>query len=523
MRDNPTILMVVLPYMVETDSTGAKIRSYHAFPYGVLSLVSYNDANANFLVVDLNNYPDPASYGMTIKELMKTYQPDIVGFSMMFDNSYKHLRRLLGLVKDMNCKAVTLLGGAAASYSYEEILKDQPELDAVCFGEGELPIQDLIKYSSEWQYTLDHHYSWVTRESLGNRRPVKPSFVYNLNDVIDLAYGYVDVDAYKMKQAFSPFIDNQNKRQFFLMTSRGCPFQCTFCSNSMIHGKQVRQASIYNIMDHVGYLVHHYGMEVLTIYDDQILLDTDRAKDLFRELAKFHIRVELPNGVSVAYMDEELCFLMQEAGMDTIYLAIENGSPYVLKELIRKPLKLEQVKPVVDMLRQYNFFIHGFFVMGMPGETPEHREETLDFLREIKLDWAGLNMATPVRGSALYDRCLANGWIKKQRIEDIVDKKYIINVPGVDPAELEEEVYLMNLDVNFLHNQRMAMGDYTTALKCFEDVLQRYKDHAFAYYCMSLCKKKLYRTGNYEYGRFLSILGKSELWRKRADILGVRI
>ncbi len=519
---NQKILMVVLPYIVETDSTGAKIRSYHAFPYGVLSIVNYNKDKAEFMILDLNKYDDPASYPIVFKYIVERFEPDIVGFSMMFDNSYQYLRRLLDITKDIDEGIITILGGAAASYSYEDILKEQPELDAICFGEGEIPLQDLLE---EWEYTdkietLNSHPSWVTRYN--KKKMPQPLFVYDLDEVIDINYDYININDYRMKQAFSPFIDSQDKAQFFLMTSRGCPFQCTFCSNSKIHGKKVRYASVEKILEHVDKLVNEQGMEVLTIYDDQILLDTDRAKAIFRGLAKYKIRVELPNGVSVAFMDEELCFLMQEAGMDTIYLAIESGSEYVLKHLIRKPLKLEQVKPVVDMLREYNFFIHGFFVMGMPGEEDFHLMETMEFMKEIKLDWCGLNMATPVRGSALYDQCIANGWIQKQRIEDIVDKKYIIRMPGVNPAEVEEGIYRMNLRINFIENQRMAMGDYQTAIKCFEDVLQRYHNHAFAYYYIAKCKEKLFQNADEENRRFMNIINTDRTWMIRAIEMGVR-
>jgi radical SAM superfamily enzyme YgiQ (UPF0313 family) len=253
----------------------------------------------------------------------------------------------------------------------------------------------------------------------------------------------------------------------------------------------MRFASVDAIRNHIRYLIDNYGMEILTIYDDQMLIDMDRAKKIFIELSYHNLRVEAPNGFSVAFIDQGMAYMMKHAGMDTIYLAIESGSPYVLKELIHKPLKLEMVKPVIEMLHKAGLFVHGFFVMGMPGETAEHRRETFDFIRKSGLDWAGLNMATPVRGSQLYEDCIQNGWIQKQEISDIVDKKYIINVPGIDPAQVESEVYQMNIDLNFHFNHRMIIGDYETASNCFAQVLERYPGHKWAKTYLRYCERRV--------------------------------
>ena len=495
----PKVLFVILPYLVEPSADGAKIRSYHAAPYGVLSIATYCKDLASIRVVDLND-PEAA-----FDWHMNDFLPDIVGFSMMFDSSYMHLRPLLAIAKQYGC--MTLLGGAAASYSYREILDEQDDLDAVCFGEGEQPFRLLLEGRGFGSG------SWVVKNAEHDCAPVM-SNIQNLDSLIDIDYSFVNPEAYSMKQAFSPFVDHGKHKQFFVMTTRGCPFFCSFCSNAAIHGKAVRYASVDAIIRHVERLIGDHGMDVLTIYDDQLLLDKPRAKELFRRLAPFNLRIEAPNGLGVAFIDREMAYLMRRAGMDTAYLAIESGSEYVLRDLIRKPLKLWMVPEAVAALREQEFFIHGFFVMGMPGETAENRLETKFAIRDWDLDWAGLNMATPVRGSELYRQCIENGWIEPQRIEDIVDKKYVIRwpewcntnwiegysgtaAPGTmvnvyhEPAEVEAEVYQMNIDVNFHHNRRMRIGDYPVAARCFEEVLRRYPGHEWAKMYLQKCKEKM--------------------------------
>lgn len=485
----PKVLLINLPYIVKgIDSNRPKIRSFLAFPYGLLSMATYNKDYADIKIIDCD--AEDNHMAAILRELQE-FKPDIVGLSMMFDNSYKYLSEILEMVKELYPHMLTILGGAAASYSYEEILSEQLNLDAICYSEGEMPFRFLLSNRDFDVWNLCHP-SWITKDSLWRGVVPKISYIQNLDDVIDIDYSFVSDYGYNMQQAFSPFVDYiKEHKQYFLVTSRGCPYKCAFCSNGKIHGKKMRFVSVDRIISHVKDLVEKYDMDVLTIYDDQLLIDKDRAKDLFRKLAPFKLRIECPNGLSVRYIDEEMAELMRLAGMDTAYLAIESGSEFVLKKLINKPLELLQVKPAVDALRKHGFFIHGFFVVGMPGETDAMRAETVSFIKEVGLDWAGFNPATPVRGSKLYDDCIKNGWIKKQKIDEIEDKRYIINVPGTSPEHVIQQIHEMNMDVNFHNNYRMKTGDYETAIKCFQEVIRRYSGHEVAKHYLKICEGKL--------------------------------
>lgn len=477
------VLLVNLPYIVRNiDANRPKIRSYLAFPYGVLSIASFNKSIADFTILDCDTTDN---YDVKFIEHLGS-NPDIIGFGMMFDHSFPHLSRMAKFAKKMCPTSAIICGGAAASYSYRDILKRIPEIDMICFSEGEIPLRDFIrgKYNSAWQM----------RSNFDARPYDLSELVNDLDTVIDIDYSLVDPTVYDMKQAFSPFADNvSHNKQFFLMTSRGCPFSCSFCSNSYLHGKKMRFASVPKIIEHVEKLVANYGMDVLTIYDDQLLINKNRAKQLFRELKKFNLRIEMPNGLSPAYLDEDICFIMKDAGVDTAYLAIEHGSPFILENVIKKPLKIHMVKPAIDWLHNAGIFVHGFFVIGMPGETQNDRDMTVDFILKSDLDWAGFNPATPVRGSQLYEDCLANGWIKEQMMEDIVDKRYIINAPeiGLTPDIIMKEVDRMNIEVNFHNNRNMKAGRYDVAARCFKEVLSRYSGHEIAKHYLDVCERMI--------------------------------
>ena len=168
---------------------------------------------------------------------------------------------------------------------------------------------------------------------MGNEKRTEPNpgIYVDLDEVIDIDYSFIKPDEYPMQESFSPFtLKKTFHKQFFVVTTRGCPFNCDFCCNSANPDKTMRYASVDKIIEHVGKLVDDYGMNILTFYDDQILFNKKRAKDLFRKLIPFNLRIECPNGLSVAFIDDELAGLMRKAGMDTVNLAIESGSPYVL-------------------------------------------------------------------------------------------------------------------------------------------------------------------------------------------------
>jgi radical SAM superfamily enzyme YgiQ (UPF0313 family) len=531
-RLHRSILFLVLPYMLKkAKANKVKSRSYLAFPYGVLSMATYLrkhvEIDLSVEVLDLNLFSQ-TEIPIVLKEYLRRCKPDFVGISMMFDQSYQYLSEISALVKDWNDETLVLLGGASATTSWDEIIPEQEYLDAICYSEGEAALQKLVTSSSPRQELLND--PWVTRQSLAAKKRPKTTYVDHLNDVIEIDYSIVDTKVYSMKQAFSPFASYRNDddvRQFFMVTSRGCPFKCVFCAEPALHGSTMRYADIDAIMSHVEHMVGKYGMNVLTFYDDQLLLNTQRAKELFRRLAPFNIRLEAPNGVTLVYIDEEMAGLMRKAGFDTLPLAIESGSDYVLNKIIRKPLKVDKVRPVVERLQRNGIFVQAFFVIGLPGELDEHREETLALIKEADLDWSGFSLASPVRGSALYTICKEKGYIDPNLgIGEIESNKYIIHAPelGLTADRITRQAYHMNLNVNFVNNRQMRLGNYEVAARCFEEVIDRYDEHAFAHYYLAEAYRELginpqKISDNME--RFELLIRQDNDWQEYAQTFGL--
>lgn len=482
------VLLIVLPYLVRNQEAkkGKNTRSVLAFPYGVLSMATYlkkKSSNINVRVLDCNIF-DISVLADNIKNNLEEFKPDIVGLSMMFDSSYPHVPAVCAAIKEYQKDMLIVLGGAAPTSYYAELLNEQKDIFAICYYEGELPMLQLLS-APDMQEFLEKCPAWITRSSLKKGMHPEKLSVVILDEVIAIDYGFVKPENYSMLEAFSPYASKGENRnsQFFMVTSRGCPYVCSFCHRSAEDDKSMRYAGVPSIVEHLKFLVKEYGMNTLTIYDDQILMARNRAKDFFRAMAQFNFRIEMPNGISPAFMDEEVIMLMRKAGVDHVCLAIESGSPRVLNKIIHKPLNLKQLPPVIENCHKYGIFAEGYFVVGMPGETDEDRQMTVDLVKNLGIDWGNFNLAAPLKGTVLYKECIAKGYIDRDfKIGESMNDDYVIKVPGVDPEHIKRTRYLMNLDCNFVNNHRMKVGDFKIAALCFEDVIIRYPDHAFAHY-----------------------------------------
>ena len=502
-----SVLLVVLPYRLgdaTTDTSKKAVRSFLAFPYGVLTLASYVRRFAENLnkvaILDLN-LPCGEAPDVRLKRKISEMQPDVVGFSMSYDVSYRWLKSLAEVVKTHDSGIYTVAGGPAVTTAYAEILAECAQLDAACYSEGEVGLKSLIE-SENITLTLSKD-PWITQEKL--RQKITTSPVYDdLDKIIDVDYSLVNINAYSMKEAFSPFTRfAASSKQFFIVTSRGCPFKCVFCAEPSFHGANMRYASVDRVVDHVARLKEQYGLSVLTIYDDQILMNRARAKELFSKLAPLDIRVEMPNGVTLSSID-------------------------VLKDIIRKPIAFRQIKPTVRLLQDTGIFTCAFFVIGLPGETRAEREETRDAIYDWGLDWAFFNYATPLRGSELFRQCKENKWIDEKYLPigaiDMTD--YVITAPGMDRDEIKNTVFAMNLDLNFVHNSNLRKGNLKTAYQTFREVVDRHPTQPFAQYFLAKCLESLgigQGKVNRHYEIYRGIIQESKTWRDAALRFGLEL
>ena len=330
-------------------------------PLGLLSVAaSCIQHGDDVMLIDANAHKLPAK-----KVIEQIECVDMVGITAT-SLSYPVA---LELAKDIKSEyhKVLILGGIYATLFPEEIIKDGI-FDAVVVGEGE-KVMPLIKqkgiYKSDVPVDLDE----------------LPPLPYHLLD------GFRPRIAYGKHQPFMP-----------ILTARGCPFKCSFCSNP-VFGNKYRAMRVDRVMAEINLLRQNYGVKEIKIYDDIFTLDKDRACEISHFIGN---RLAWSCMTRVNMVNRPVLAAMQSGGCYSIAYGLESGDADILKS-ISKNTTLEQAEQAVRYTKEVGINVIGYFMLGAPGETFETIDKTVNFAIELGLDHAQFSIATALPGSELYN------------------------------------------------------------------------------------------------------------------------
>lgn len=369
-----------------------------------------------------------------LEKICEKEKPDIIGVSST-TITYNTCVNILKHVKTFLPSAIRVVGGPHASIMPHEFLDYS---DFVVYGEGEYTMLELIK-------TLENNGDPSTIKGLifkGNKEVIKTDIRPLINDLDNLplpARYLLPMEAY-----------NDNKGA--ILTSRGCPFNCIFCNSHLIFGKKFRARSPKNVVDEIEYLIKAYNVQVIRILDDMFTLNRKRVLEICDEILNRGLNIgwELTNGTRVDKVDKELLEKMHEAGCYRIYYGIESGSEKVLK-LLRKDIKLDQVRRVVKWTKEIGIEVGGFFMIGGPGETMETLKETENFIDELDLDYVHLSIATPYPRTDFWNWVLKNGRFVTDDYSKF-EKEFIFETPDF-PWEQRMKIF------EYLHEKYCSERD----------------------------------------------------------------
>ena len=341
--------------------------------------------------------------GMPMEELASRIvdsNPDVVGISCMYSLMWEDVARLSTILRNTIPDTLQVLGGAHPSALPEDSLKNS-SADCAVVGEGEETFLELVdSYSDSRDFSSIKGIAFKNKNSI-ILNPPRP-YIQNLDSIPFPARHLIRMERY-MQIGKAP--GSQKHRRFTTMlTSRGCPNKCIFCSIKTVWGKSWRARSPENVVNEIADLVKKYRINEIQFVDDNITLDRKRMAricDLIIE-KNLNISWSTPNGVWVASLDKNLLHRMKKSGCYQLAFGIESGNEFVLQKIIRKPLSLSHTKDVIGYAKQAGIWTHGFFVIGFPGETRKMIRDTLVFARRSKLDSSFFSIATPFPGTELY-------------------------------------------------------------------------------------------------------------------------
>lgn len=435
------------------------------FPLGVAYLAAYLEQNGyQTAVIDMiaegfDNHETLGNglvrIGLSDEKLIEKVRqisPDIIGISNLFSPQDREVKYLAELLKENFPEIKIIVGGAHPSCAGEIVLR-HPAIDYIIIGEGEKPLTELLQRLNEGM-ALDDQPAIGFKKLDGTLQINKQfNFIEDLDTLPMPAYHLFDMNKYYGKMAVQG--ERLTEKFMPMITSRGCPFLCTFCTANQVWGRKYRKRSPENIVQEMKFLKEKYEIEEVVFEDDNITLDMPRAEKLFDLMIENNLNLKwtVPNGIAAYALTPELISKMKASGCQKINFAIESGSQRVLSEVIQKPLNLEKVAGLIKHSRKIGLDVGAFFIFGMPGETLNEVRETFRYIRKHKLLSANISVAFPLLGSKIYDTVVENGYFVNQNSYDDIkmlsNEGFQIQTPDWTAEELRQVVRSENAKSKF--------------------------------------------------------------------------
>jgi len=356
-----------------------------------------------------------------IKKKISKRVPDVVGISVPYTLNSESAMMVASAVKEIDKEIITVMGGAHTTARPQESLKEG-NVDYVVIGEGEETVNELVKYLLGKGVSAPEDIKGIGfrrgRDFVvtGARPPVR-----DLDALPFPAWHLFDMDGYFRAASSGRLarkLNTYSPRSASIVTTRGCPYDCNFCSIHLTMGFGFRMRSPDNVVREIEWLVKEYGVRHINFEDDNLTLKKSHACGIFDLIIqrKLDISWSAPNGIRADKLDEELVIKMKSSGAKRVFLAPESGSQRVVNDIIGKRLDLKSIEKALRLLKRHGIAVDGSFVIGLIGETKAEILKTILYALKLKLlglDKAGIHIATPYYGTGLYKEAIEKGLLKK--------------------------------------------------------------------------------------------------------------
>ena len=397
-------------------------------PLGIMLIASILENNGyeveilDTLIADFKpqKIGDVKYYGMPwekIKEKIKQCKPDIVGITNPFTAQVDNAIKVSEIVKEIDTEIPTIVGGPHVSVRATQFLKDAKNVDIAVLGEGEYTMLDIMKYYEGKQDISEIQGIIYRKGDTVTLNPKRP-FIKNLDELPFPAYHLVDMEKYLNPKRIR-YRSTKYLREISMITSRGCPFNCVFCSIHLHMGKVWRAHSKEYVVKHIEHVVNNYGVEHIHFEDDNLTLNIKRFESILDGLIEKGIKFswDTPNGIRSDRLTMDLLKKMKKTGCTNLIIGVESGDQFILDNVIDKHLRLEDVIKMAKMCKELNIPLTAFYVIGFPGEKKENIKRTAEFALMLRKDYnvnMSLMVATPLYGTRLYEICKKNGYLTRE-------------------------------------------------------------------------------------------------------------
>jgi anaerobic magnesium-protoporphyrin IX monomethyl ester cyclase len=429
-------------------------------PLGLAYLASVLRQDHGVKIIDSNilNY--------TIEDVereLRSFNPDVVGVTSVTPSIYEAYK-VAEIAKKVREDCTVILGGPHATFMPRQTLEECKYVDMIVRGEGEETTRELIEHIEKGA-SLREVKGITFREDNEIIDTEPRPFIKNIDDIPFPSRDLLPLDLYKYNGV----------KYTSMLTSRGCPFKCSFCSSSRLFGGFWRGRSPENVLEEMKIIYEEYGVRNIMIVDDTFTLNQERAEKICDGIIKEGWDISWGASSRVDTLSKRLVEKMKKAGCWVIFLGIESGCQKIL-DTIGKRITLEQVKNAVRILKDAGIQVLGSFIIGFLQDTKETIEETIKFAKSLKLDYAEFSILTPYPGTPIFDYAkennllltedwskytatepvLKNRWVSTREVNALFQKAYITFY--VRPRIVME--WLKNRQFNFIKSGIRAVINY---------------------------------------------------------------
>ena len=414
-------ILLINPYVV---SSMPKTLSE---PLGLISIKSYIDqcysSQISIKILDLyalgrgliRKRGDQFVLGIydesQVLEKIRDHNPDVIGICCNFSMFSLGPLELTAIARKAVPGAWIVMGGAHATMDAENIMKNYADLDFIVRGEGEIVFRNLVVALKNNELdSIRHIRGLCYRETDGSVKMNPGEQLINDINILPIPdRSCVDMEFY-IEMNSEVFAFTKKSPIITMNTSRGCPYECIFCSTSLMWQRQWRDRESSLIIKEIEYLKHEYNAKQIIFLDDQFLLDRKRIHQICDTLISYNhdMVFDIVSGVSPWLIDEELMIKMKRAGFFRLSFAIESGDQRTIK-FIKKKIDLDDVLQKIDTANRLGFWTTANFILGFPYETREEMMNSIKFAISSNLDFSVFLIAKPFTGTELARICQEEG------------------------------------------------------------------------------------------------------------------
>lgn len=443
-------------------------------PLGLGYLVSALRKAGFYSVSILDSIKENLNYNKFAKFLNRN-KPKILGIQC-FSFDVPSVNQMLKVAKEINPYIITIIGGPHPTAVSESVFYEFSNLDFAIRGEGEISLPLLVKAILDNRKSLNNIPGLIFKYR--DRVVINPSDVINNIDSLDMpAWDLIDPSSYPDEVQGAFYKDFPIAP---IITSRGCPYECTFCANRILMGRALRFRAVEKVIDEIEYLMHNYHVKETHILDDNFTINKTRVLHFcqrFKE-KKIKTNIAFPNGVRIDSLDLETLSALKEIGTYSITVGIESGSQRILDHM-KKTLNLDLIKKKVGLIKKLGFNINAFFIIGYPAETKKDIISTIKFAKELPIDVAHFSCFLPLPGTEITQELLNSGRLNKINYSELFYSKVPFSPDGITKKELKKFQQKAFLSFYLRPHILLELILRLKSLRHFKSILKRARDYIF--------------------------------------------